>query len=59
MSMTSRSSPQATPPCGGVQKETITLQFFRYEELQHNFKDAQVAIKGKCNALEALVARSA
>ena len=26
-----------TPPCSGVQKETITLKYFRYEELQHNF----------------------
>jgi hypothetical protein len=45
------------PPCGGVEKETITLQYFRYEELQHSFKDAQISVKGKCMAQQALATR--
>jgi hypothetical protein len=48
-----------TPPCTGVKSETILLRFFRYEELQHNFKDAKVSVKGKCNALAATVSRAA
>ena len=45
------------PPCGNVDPETITLQYFRYEELQHSFKDAQISVKGKCMAQQALAAR--
>lgn len=48
-----------TPPCGGIEKEVITLQYFRYEELQHSFKDAQISVKGKCMAREALAERVA
>ena len=48
-----------TPPCGGVPKETISLKEFRYEELQHSFKDAQIAVKGKCLIQQAAVSRSA
>lgn len=44
---------QYTPPCADVEMEEITLSEFRYEELDHNFKDAQVSVKGKCNVTEA------
>lgn len=47
-----------TPPCGNVEKETITLQYFRYEELQHSFKNAQISVKGKCMAQQAEAVRS-
>lgn len=46
-----------TPPCSGADKETIVLEEYRYEELQHNFRDAQVATSGKCNVLTATVTR--
>lgn len=45
-----------TPPCG--QEETIILSDFRWEELQHSLKDAQVAMKGKCNVTDAEITRS-
>jgi len=47
------------PPCGGVQRELITLPDFRYESLDHNFTDAQVSAQGKCNVVEATVVRAA
>lgn len=46
------------PPCGGEETETITLEMFRHEELQHNFTDAQISVTGKCNVTEATVERS-
>lgn len=48
-----------TPPCPGVESETINLIYFRYEELEHSAKDATVSVKGKSNALFATVTRSA
>jgi hypothetical protein len=47
------------PPCTDVQSEVITLPAFRYESLDHSSKDALISIKGKCNAVEASVARIA
>lgn len=47
------------PPCGGIQREIITLPDFRWESLDHNFTDASVATQGKCNATQAIVARAA
>ena len=47
------------PPCGGVQREIITLPDFRYESLDHNFTDATVSTSGKCNVVEASVVRAA
>jgi hypothetical protein len=47
------------PPCGGVQREIITLPDFRYESLDHNITDAQVSAQGKCNVVEATVVRAA
>lgn len=48
-----------TPPCGGAQREIITLPDFRYESLDHNISDAQVSVSGKCNAVQATVVRAA
>jgi hypothetical protein len=41
------------PPCPGTDKETIVLKEYRYEELQHSFKNAQISTKGKCKIREA------
>jgi hypothetical protein len=46
-----------TPPCTGVKKETVLLQDFRYEELNHDYKAAQVSVTGKCNVKQATVNR--
>lgn len=48
-----------TPPCGGTYKEKIVLNDFRYEQLQHDIKNAQVSCSGKCNITEATVTREA
>ena len=48
-----------TPPCGGIYKEKIVLNDFRYEQLQHDIKNAQVSCSGKCNITEATVTREA
>jgi hypothetical protein len=45
------------PPCGGEDREFIVLPSFRYEQLDHNAKDATIAVSGKCNAREAVVSR--
>lgn len=49
------------PTCATVVEssiETIILPDFRYESLEHNLKDGTISVSGKCNALEALSARS-
>jgi len=38
--------------------ETITLPDFRYEELSHDIRNAQISCSGRCNAKQATVARS-
>lgn len=45
------------PPCSDAEREIITLSDFRWETLDHNFTDAQVSATGKCNVVEAAVAR--
>ena len=40
------------PPCPGVDREIITIQDFRYEELDHSTKDAKISTKGKANVQE-------
>lgn len=47
------------PNCEDIQREIITLPDFRYESLDHDFTAASVAAQGKCNAVEAIVVRSA
>ncbi len=48
-----------TPPCGGVDKERIILEQFRYEQLQFDLRNATVAVSGKCNVTEATITREA
>ena len=38
--------------------ETITLADFRYEELNHDLRNASIACTGKCNVTEATAVRS-
>ncbi len=45
------------PGCGGENTELVELQEFRYENLEHNISDAQVACTGKCNKVEATETR--
>lgn len=45
------------PPCGGVDKEKITLRDYRWEQLEHDPKTAQISTSGKCNVTQADVAR--
>lgn len=45
------------PPCSGEKDEIITLEDFRFEQLDHNLKDGQVSISGKCNVTQASVTR--
>jgi hypothetical protein len=47
------------PQCPGVDQEVIVFQDFRWESLDHSVKDGSVAVKGKCNVLEALITRVA
>lgn len=47
------------PPCGGEEREVILLQDFRYENIDHDLKQSQLAISGKCNVKEASVSRVA
>lgn len=46
-----------TPACGGIQAERMVLEHFRYEQLQHDLKNASVSCQGKCNKTEATVTR--
>ncbi len=50
---------QHIPPCSGEQVETLLFPDFRYESLNHNLRDAAVAVTGKCNAKQAIVSRAA
>ncbi len=47
------------PPCPGEDTETIVMELFRWEELQHNAKDAKISVKGKCATFEAVNTRTA
>lgn len=47
------------PPCGGEDREIITLSDFRYEQLQYDLRNASIAVSGKCNVTEATVEREA
>lgn len=46
------------PPCSGEEDEIITLPDFRWESFSHDLKQGTLAVKGKCNAKEAIVVRS-
>lgn len=47
------------PPCGGDGYETILLQDFRWESLNHDMKAGTVSVSGKCNITQATVVRTA
>ena len=46
-----------TPPCGTMQVETTTFPDFRSESRDIDFQKANIAITGKCNAVEPIVTR--
>jgi hypothetical protein len=45
------------PPCGVVQKEITLFPDFRAETKEVNFKDATIALTGKCNVVEPTITR--
>jgi len=45
------------PGCNAVADEFITLPYFRYEAINHDFKNAMFATTGKCNVTQATVVR--
>lgn len=45
------------PPCGDVQSERIILPDYRWEKLSHDPKAGTISTSGKCNAVQASVAR--
>lgn len=45
------------PPCGSAESETILFPDFRSEKRDYDFKNAAIAISGKCNATEPEVTR--
>lgn len=47
------------PPCGGEEPETVLLPDFRWESFNHDLRAATVAVGGKCNSKEAVIARHA
>lgn len=44
-------------PCGTAEDELTVLPDFRYESLEFNLQDANIAVSGKCNATEATITR--
>jgi hypothetical protein len=46
------------PPCSGEEMETIIFPDFRWDSLNHDLRNAQVAVTGKCNAKTAIVSRA-
>lgn len=47
------------PPCGTANTETTTFPDFRSEKREVGFKDANIAVSGKCNVVEPIVERGA
>jgi len=45
------------PPCGSVASETILFPDFRAEKRDYDFKNATIAVSGKCNATEPMITR--
>lgn len=45
------------PPCGGEEDEIILLRDFRHENLDHDLKQSQISVTGKCNITEAEITR--
>lgn len=46
-----------TPPCGTSEPETTVFTDFRSEKREVGFKDANIAVSGKCNTVEPSVTR--
>lgn len=46
------------PDCGTVPGESIVFSEFRYEELQHNFRDGTVSCSGRCKNTSPTLTRS-
>jgi hypothetical protein len=46
-----------TPPCATVQPETYVFPMFRSEDRDYDWKNANVAIKGKCNVTAPVITR--
>ena len=47
-----------TPVCVADKKETVLLEDFRYEEINHNANDGTLSLTGKCNKTEATITRT-
>ncbi len=47
----------AYDPACSVKREFITLQLFRYEDIDHRFKEGILGVSGKCNVQEASLLR--
>ncbi len=47
------------PPCGGIEKETITFSDFRYDSIPHDLRAGTFVVSGSCNITEPTVVRSA
>lgn len=47
------------PNCTDIEDEVILLPDFRYEQIDHDFKQGMLSVTGKCNAQEATVTRQA
>lgn len=45
------------PPCGDTLDEKIVFNDFRWETLDHSYKDGQISVKGSCNVTDATVTR--
>jgi len=46
-----------TPPCGAVATDVTIFPDFRSEKRDFDFKNASIAVSGKCNATEPIVTR--
>jgi hypothetical protein len=46
-----------TPPCGGATTETVLIQDYRYETLDHDPKAGTVSSSGKANITEPTITR--
>ena len=44
-------------PCGGAQSATYIFPDFRSEKRDYDIKNANIAVSGKCNALEPIITR--
>jgi hypothetical protein len=48
-----------TPPCSPGEIETVLLEDFRYESLDHDLSAGTVSVSGRCNVTEATISRTA